>query len=212
MEAKARFTTFGIGALLGVLVLWGFNQKADPIREQRRQVMVSLSLPGMYYDHAAMQRSLFGHFVLAERRSTLPEGAIKREMITGGRNRFDGEGRPLPTDLLLITEIYAPGVVPNEDAPVRSVHFAFADRAEVTFLSRPQASTLVWDGRIRAEEVGSDRIQLRLRNPSTLKGESHFVLVDAVRGFEVKPSVLSAQLGPIDWQAEAQKIREFADK
>ena len=52
MDSKTRFTTFGIGALVGVLVLWGMNQKADPARERRRQVMASLSLPGMYYDHA----------------------------------------------------------------------------------------------------------------------------------------------------------------
>lgn len=212
MEAKSRFTTFGIGALLGVALLWGFNQKADPIREQRRQVMVSLSLPGMYYDHASMQRSLFGHFVLAERRATLPDGGVLREIITGGRNRFDAEGRPLPTDLLFITETYAPGVVPSEDASIKSVTFAYADRAEVVYVSRPEAETLVWDGRIQAEEVGSDCVQLRLRNPSTLKGEKLFVLVDAVRAFEDKPGVLSAQLGLIDWQAEAQQIREFADK
>jgi len=209
MESKTRFTTFGIGALVGVLVLWGLNQKADPARERRRQVMASLSLPGMYYDHAVQGMPLFGHFVLAERRTSLPGGGLRREILTGGRNRFDKDGRPLANDLLLVTEAYAPGVEPAEEAKVASVSFAFADRATVTLAP----GTTGWspDARFDGEPAAgasSPAFVLRLREAPSAKGEALFALVDHVRSLDGKPPVVSAKLAPIDWQAEAERIRK----
>lgn len=208
MDAKTRFTTFGIGALVGVLVLWGLNQKADPARERRRQIMASLSLPGMYYDHATLRQPLFGHFVLAERRSPSPGGGTRREILTGGRNRFDAEGRALPTDLLLVTETYAAGVEPAEAAALADIAFAYADRAEVTFAG-PAPAGWTWDARLEAEAVAPDRWRLRLRGAAAARGEAGFALVDAVRALDGKAPVVSARLGAIDWREEAGRIREF---
>ncbi len=208
MDSKTRFTTFGIGALVGVLVLWGLNQKADPARERRRQVMASLSLPGMYYDSAIQGEPLFGHFVLAERRSPLAGGGLRRELITGGRNRFDKEGRPLPNDLLLVTEDYAPGVEPHEKAKVASVSFAFADRAEV--VAAPGAWPAQPDPRFDAvvSDASPGVVTLRLRDAASAKGEALFALVDHVRAIDGKAPVATARLGAIDWQAEAERIRK----
>lgn len=201
MDSKTRFTTFGIGALVGVLVLWGLNQKADPARERRRQVMASLSLPGMYYDHAVQGMPLLGHFVLAERRTKLPDGGIRRELITGGRNRFDPEGRPLPNDLLLVTEEYAPGVEPAEEAKVARFAFVFADRAELPAAAAPAA----WKGQGRLEmdeDPARPGVRLaRWRDIPATKGDPLFALVDHAR-------LVGGSMGPIDWQAEAERIRK----
>lgn len=208
MDARTRFIVFGAGACLGALLLWFFNQHGTPAREHRKAVMASLSLPGMYYDTAVQQKPLFGHFVLAERRSKRADGGVRRELITGGKNRYDAEGRVLPPDLLLVTEDYAPGVEPAEDAKVAAVSFAFADRAEVVF--QPGLSTWKWNTRF---ELKSDQAHkhhtLRLRDIIRLKGEDLFALVDYVRQIELQsPPVVSARLGPIDWKAEADLIRK----
>ena len=200
MDSKTRFTTFGIGALVGVLVLWGLNQKADPARERRRQVMASLSLPGMYYDHAVQGIPLFGHFVLAERRAKRADGGIRRELVTGGRNRFDAEGRPLPNDLLLVTEDYAPGTEPAESAKVAAIAFAFADRAELPAAAVP--SEWKAGGRLEvAEDAARPAVRkVRWLGVADAKGDGLFALVDAARA--------AGGVMAIDWQAEAERIRK----
>lgn len=208
MDARTRFIVFGAGACLGALILWFFNSHGAPVREHRKAVMTSLSLPGMYYDFAVQQKSLFGHFVLAERRSKRGDGGVRRELITGGRNRFDEDGRALPNDLILITEDYAPGVEPAEEAKVVAVSFAFADRAEVVF--QPGISTWKWNTRFELKaDQAHEHYTLRLRDIIKLKGDDLFALVDYVRQIELQsPPIASARLGVIDWKAEAELIRK----
>lgn len=209
MDARTRFIVFGAGACLGALLLWFFNRHGAPVREHRKSVMASLSLPGMYYDTSVQQKPLFGHFVLAERRTKRADGGIRRELITGGRNRFDEDGRALANDLLLVTEDYAPGVEPAEEAKVAAVSFAFADRADVV-LQRPGTDTWKWSTRfeLKSDQAGEHHA-LRLRDVAKLKGDDLFALVDHVRQLEHSgPPVVSARLGPIDWKAEAELIRK----
>lgn len=209
MDARTRFIVFGAGACLGALLLWFFDKHGAPVREHRKAVMASLSLPGMYYDTAVQQKALFGHFVQAERRSKRADGGIRREILTGGRNRFDEDGRALPNDLLLVTEDYAPGVEPAEEAAVAAVSFAFADRAEVAFRAEVPAGW-TWDGRfqVKPDSAKTNHVWLGLRDTANLKGEGLFALVDYVRSLERSPSVILARLGPIDWKAEADLIRK----
>lgn len=208
MDARTRFIVFGAGACLGALLLWFFDQHGAPVREHRKSVMASLSLPGMYYDTAVQQKSLFGHFVQAERRTRRADGGIRRELITGGRNRFDGEGRALANDLLLVTEDYAPGVEPSEEAKVEAVTYAFADRAEVAFRDNPSGWT--WDARfsVKSDAAKPNHHWLHLRDVPALKGEALFALVDYTRAVEGKSPVILSRLGPIDWKAEADLIRK----
>lgn len=209
MDARTRFIVFGAGACLGALLLWFFSRHGAPQREHRKSVMASLSLPGMYYDTAVQQKSLFGHFVLAERRSLRADGGIRRELITGGRNRFDDDGRALANDLLLVTEDYAPGIEPSEEAKVVEVTYAFADRAEVV-LQKPGTYTWKWNTRfeLKSDQAGEHHA-LRLRDVTKLKGDDLFALVDYVRQLKHSGSpVVSARLGPIDWKAEADLIRK----
>ena len=213
MDARTRFIVFGAGACLGALLLWFFNQHGAPVREHRKSVMASLSLPGMYYDTSVQQKPLFGHFVLAERRTQRADGGIRRELITGGRNRFDEDGRALPNDLILVTEDYAPGVEPAEKAKVAAVSFAFADRAEVAF-RQDLPLDWKWDARFEAkpDSAKPNHHWLRLRDVAGLKGDNLFDLVDYVRHLEHAGPVISARLGPIDWKAEADLIRKESGK
>ena len=209
MDARTRFIVFGAGACLGALLLWFFNQHGTPQREHRKAVMASLSLPGMYYDYAVQQKSLFGHYVLAERRFKRADGGVRRELITGGRNRFDEAGRARPNELLLVTEDYAPGVEPAEEAKVTAVSFAYADRAEVVFRQAIPAGW-TWDVRFEAtpDSAKPNHVWLRLRSGAGLKEEALFALVDHVRSLEGNAAVALARPVMIDWKAEADLIRK----
>ncbi len=213
MDARIRFIVFGAGACLGALLLWFFNQHGAPAREHRKAVMASLSLPGMYYDAAVQQKSLFGHFVQAERRSKRPDGGVRREIITGGRNRFDENGQAMANDLLLITEDYAPGIEPSEEAVVQSVTFAFADRAEVV-LSQGRAADWKCDARfsVKSDASKPEQLGVGLRDITKLNGNELFSLVDYVRTIDGKSPVVSARIGTIQWQAEADLIRKESGK
>jgi hypothetical protein len=211
MDPKQRFLTFGVGALVGVLVLWGLNRQADPAREARREVMTSLSLPGMYYDHAVQSKPLRGHFVLSERVFQLPTGVVVRQFTTGGRNRFDREGRPLPPDLLLVTERYAPGTEPAEDSTVATFAFAFADRGEVELAPGGPGRAAVGKGLaapLRVSEAeGRPGVLLVSADLAQAKGNASFALVDHLEDLVRTGVARRAGPRPIDWQAEAERIR-----
>jgi hypothetical protein len=211
MEPKQRFLTFGVGALVGVLVLWGFNRQGDPAREARREVMASLSLPGMYYDHAVQGKPLHGHFVISERVFQLPTGVVTRQITTGGRNRFDREGRPMPNDLLLVTERYAPGTVPTEESPVAAFAFAFADRGEVELAPGGPGRAALGKGLAFSLEVREDEgrpgVLLVSADLAKAKGGATFALVDHLDDLVRSGAARRAVPRPIDWQAEAERIR-----
>jgi hypothetical protein len=211
MESKQRFLTFGVGALVGVLLLWGMNRQADPAREARREVMASLSLPGMYYDHAVQGKPLHGHFVLAERVFQLPSGVISRQIVTGGRNRFDREGRPLPTDLLLVTERYAPGTEPVETSTVSAFAFAFADRGEVELAPGGPGRVAIGKGLgfpvTVAEAEGRPGVLRVSADLAKAKGPAAFALLDHLDELARSGVAVRAAPLPIDWQAEADRIR-----
>jgi hypothetical protein len=208
MDSRTRFIVFGVGACLGAFLLWFFNQHGKPAREHRKAIMTSLSLPGMYYDSAVQQKSLFGHFILAERRQPRADGTLAREMITGGRNRFAEDGRALANDLILVTEIYAAGVTPSEDAKVSEVSFAYADRAQITFREIPESWK--WHSRFTYKKDATNPLhfQVSLSGVTSLKGEELFLLVDHIKSSQSNRSITLAQLGLIDWKAEADLIRK----
>lgn len=212
MDPKQRFLTFGVGALVGVLILWGLNRQADPAREARREVAASLSLPGMYYDHAVQGKPLRGHFVLSERVFQLPSGVVTRQFVTGGRNRFDREGRPLPNDLLLVTERYAPGTEPTEESTVAAFAFAFADRGEVELAPTGPGRAALGKGLAFplkvSEAEGRPGVLLVSADLAQAKGNAAFALVDHLEELVRSGAARRAVPGPIDWQAEAERIRK----
>ncbi len=207
MGQRERFILFLVGAALGVALLMAFNARGNPQRDERKRVADALSLPGMYYDHAVQGKSLFGHFVLGERRTKLPDGGTRREIVTGGRNRFDADGRAMPQYALLIVEQYAPGVEPAETAPVVSVDFFFADRGEVRLKAgcALPAGALPADVKTQAGEAG--RVPVTV-DPQALKGAAAFRLADVLAGLaHATEAVESAALAHVDWRREVEQIK-----
>jgi hypothetical protein len=206
MGQRERFILFLVGAALGVALLMAFNARSNPQRDERKRVANALTLPGMYYDHAVQGKSLFGHFILGERRTKLPSGGTRRELVTGGRNRFDVEGRVLPQYALLVVEQYAAGVEPSETAPVTAVDFFYADRGEVRL--KP-GRTLPASALPLTVKTVADNATLRLTlDPQGLKGAAAFGLVDLLAGLtQATDTVESASLTHVDWRHEVEQIK-----
>lgn len=207
MGQRERFILFLVGAALGVALLMAFNARSNPQRDERKRVADALSLPGMYYDYAVQGKSFFGHYVLAERRTKLPSGGVRRELVTGGRNRRDADGRDLPPYALLIVEHYAPGVEPAETAPVASVDFFYADRGELRL--KPgrilPADSLPVGVKAQAGEPG--RLQVTV-DAASLKGAAAFFLVDLLAGLpKAVEAVESAEPRHVDWRREVEQIK-----
>ena len=207
MGQRERFILFLVGAGLGVALLMAFNARGNPQRDERKRVAESLTLPGMYYDYALQHKSFFGHYVLGERRTKLADGGVRRELVTGGRNRFDADGRARPQYALLVVEQYAPGVEPAETASVASVDFFYADRGEVRLKpgrSLP-AGVLPVAVRSLADELGVLHLSV---DADGLKGDAAFRLADLLAGLtKATDAVESAALSHVDWRREVELIK-----
>jgi len=207
MGQRERFILFLVGAALGVALLMAFNARSNPQRDERKRVADALSLPGMYYDYAVQHKPFFGHYLLGERRTKLPDGGVRRELVTGGRNRFDAEGRALAQYAILIVEQYAPGVEPAETAAVASVDFFYADRGEVRLKpGRTLPAGLLPVG-VKSQPDATGALQLTI-DPPGLKGEAAFVLADLLGGLtKASDAVGSAALTHVDWRREVEQIK-----
>jgi hypothetical protein len=207
MGQRERFILFLVGAALGVALLMAFNARSNPQRDERKRVADALSLPGMYYDYAVQGKSFFGHYVLAERRTKLPTGGVRRELVTGGRNRRDADGRDLPPSALLIVEQYAPGVEPSETASVAAVDFFYADRGEVRLKPGRTLATDALPPAVKSVTDESGRLQLTV-DAASLKGAAAFFLADLLAGLpQAAEAIESAALTHVDWRREVEQIK-----
>jgi len=207
MGQRERFILFLVGAALGVALLMAFNARGNPQRDERKRVADALSLPGMYYDHAVQGKSFFGHYVLGERRTKLPTGGVRREVVTGGRNRFDADGRALPKYALLIVEQYAPGVEPSETATVAAVDFFYADRGEVRLKPGRTLAPGALPPAVKSVTDESGRLQLTV-DAAGLQGGAAFFLADLLAGLPpAAEAVESAALTHVDWRREVEQIK-----
>jgi hypothetical protein len=184
-----------------------FNSRGNPQRDERKRVADALSLPGMYYDHAVQGKSFFGHYVLGERRTKLPNGGVRRELVTGGRNRFDAEGRVLPQYAILIVEEYAPGVEPTETAAVAAVDFLYADRGDVRLKPGRTLPPAALPAAVKSQVEPSGGLSVSV-DPLGLKGEAAFALADLLAALpKTTDAVESAALRRIDWRREVEQIK-----
>jgi len=207
MGQRERFIFFLVGAALGVALLMAFNSRGNPQRDERKRVADALSLPGMYYDYAVQGKSFFGHYVLGERRAKLPNGGVRRELVTGGRNRLDAEGRVLPPYAILIVEEYAPGVEPAETAAVVAVDFFYADRGDLRLKPGGILPTDFLPVGVKAQAGEPDRLQVTV-DAAGLKGAAAFFLVDFLAGLpKAVEAVESAAPRHIDWRREVEQIK-----
>jgi len=207
MGQRERFILFLVGAALGVALLMAFNSRGNPQRDERKRVADALSLPGMYYDYAVQGKSFFGHYVLGERRTKLPNGGVRRELVTGGRNRFDAEGRALPQYAILIVEEYAPGVEPTETAAVAAVDFLYADRGDVRLKPGRTLPPAALPPAVKSQVEPSGGLSVSV-DPLGLKGEAAFALADLLAALtKTTDAVESASLRRIDWRREVEQIK-----
>ena len=207
MGQRERFILFLVGAALGVALLMAFNSRGNPQRDERKRVADALSLPGMYYDYAVQGKSFFGHYVLGERRTKLPNGGVRRELVTGGRNRFDAEGRALPQYAILIVEEYAPGVEPTETAAVATVDFLYADRGDVRLKPGRTLPPAALPPAVKPQVEPSGGLSVSV-DPLGLKGEAAFALADLLAALpKTTDAVESAALRRIDWRREVEQIK-----
>ena len=207
MGQRERFILFLVGAALGVALLMAFNSRGNPQRDERKRVADALSLPGMYYDYAVQGKSFFGHYVLGERRTKLPNGGVRRELVTGGRNRFDAEGRALPQYAILIVEEYAPGVEPTETAAVAAVDFLYADRGDVRLKPGRTLPPAALPPAVKPQVEPSGGLSVSV-DPLGLKGEAAFALADLLAALtKTTDAVESAALRRIDWRREVEQIK-----
>ena len=207
MGQRERFILFLVGAALGVALLMAFNARSNPQRDERKRVADALSLPGMYYDYAVQHKPFFGHYLLGERRTKLPDGGIRRELVTGGRNRFDAEGRALPQYAILVVEQYAPGVEPTETASVASVDFFYADRGEIRLKPGQALAPGALPVTVKSRPDAAGVLQVAV-DPQGLKGVAAFALADVLAGLtKAAPAVESAALTHVDWRREVEQIK-----
>ena len=207
MGQRERFILFLVGAALGVALLMAFNSRGNPQRDERKRVADALSLPGMYYDYAVQGKSFFGHYVLGERRTKLPNGGVRRELVTGGRNRFDADGRALPQYAILIVEEYAPGVEPAETAAVAAVDFLYADRGDVRLKPGRTLPPAALPPAVKSQVEPSGGLSVSV-DPLGLKGEAAFALADLLAALpKTTDAVESAALRRIDWRREVEQIK-----
>jgi hypothetical protein len=207
MGQRERFILFLVGAALGVALLMAFNSRGNPQRDERKRVADALSLPGMYYDYAVQGKSFFGHYVLGERRTKLPNGGVRRELVTGGRNRFDADGRALPQYAILIVEEYAPGVEPAETAAVAAVDFLYADRGDVRLKPGRTLPPAALPPAVKSQVEPSGGLSVSV-DPLGLKGEAAFTLADLLAALpKTTDAVESAALRRIDWRREVEQIK-----
>jgi len=207
MGQRERFILFLVGAALGVALLMAFNSRGNPQRDERKRVADALSLPRMYYDYAVQGKSFFGHYVLGERRTKLPNGGVRRELVTGGRNRFDADGRALPQYAILIVEEYAPGVEPTETAAVAAVDFLYADRGDVRLKPGRTLPPAALPPAVKSQVEPSGGLSVSV-DPLGLKGEAAFALADLLAALtKTTDAVESAALRRIDWRREVEQIK-----
>lgn len=215
MGQRDRWLIFMLGALIGAGLLWAIQTKSDPARTEKRRVRESLNLPGMMYDYAVTQKGFYGHFVLYESIEPQPDGSKVRSIVTGGRRHYNAEGNELPQEYLFITETYATGTPLAEAGPVNRYTFAFADRLTIKLKPGYKASDV-------STELGDVAIPvLNQPNLVTLKLtqwiKSHQAkdwskLNDLIKEISKKSSVESVELTKIDWQNEAELIKQNSNK
>jgi hypothetical protein len=215
MGQRDRWLIFMLGALIGAGLLWTIKTQSEPARTEKHRVRESLSLPGMMYDFAVTQKGFYGHYVLFESIETLSDGSKVRSIVTGGRRHYNAEGNELPQEYLFVTETYAPGTPLAEAGPVTHYTFSFADRLTIKLRKGYSAADVTNDyGDIATlVENRHDLVTLKLNNwIKTHQAKDWSKLNDLIKELTKKSAVQSVELTKIDWQSEAELIKQNSTK
>lgn len=215
MGQRDRWLIFMLGALIGAGLLWTIKTQSEPARTEKHRVRESLNLPGMMYDFAVTQKGFYGHYVLFESVETLSDGSKVRSIITGGRRHYNAEGNELPQEYLFITETYAAGTPLAEAGPVKNYTFAFADRLTVKLRKGYTATDVTTEFGDVATAVANQPDLVTLKLTQWIKShqaKDWSKLNDIIKGLSKKSAVQSVGLTQIDWQNEAELIKQNSTK
>ncbi len=215
MGQRERWLIFMLGTLIGAGLLWTFKTQSEPARTEKRLVRESLNLPGMMYDFAVTQKGFYGHYVLFESVETLSDGSKVRSIITGGRRHYNAEGNELPQEYLFITETYAAGTPLAEAGPVKNYTFSFADRLTIKLRKGYSAADVTSDFGDVATPVADRPDLATLKLTQWIKShqaKDWSKLNDIIKGLSKKSAVQSVELTQIDWQSEAELIKQNSTK
>ena len=215
MGQRDRWLIFMLGALIGAGLLWTIKTQSEPARTEKHRVRESLNLPGMMYDFAVTQKGFYGHYVLFESVGTLSDGSKVRSIVTGGRRHYNAEGNELPQEYLFITETYAAGTPLAEAGPVTRYTFAFADRLTIKLRKGYSAADVTSDFGDVATPVADrpDLVTLKLTKwIKSHEAKDWSKLNDIIKSVSKKSAVQSVELTQIDWQSEAELIKQNSNK
>lgn len=215
MGQRERWLIFLLGSLIGAGLLWTFKTQSEPARTEKRLVREALNLPGMMYDFAVTQKGFYGHYVLFESVETLSDGSKVRSIVTGGRRHYNADGNELPQEYLFITETYAPGTPLAEAGPVTHYTFSFADRLTIKLRKGYSAADVTNEYGDIGTPVPDRHDLATLKLTKWIK--SHQAkdwrkLNDIIKELSKKSAVQSVELTKIDWQSEAQLIKQNSNK
>lgn len=215
MGQRERWLIFLLGSLIGAGLLWTFKTQSEPARTEKRLVREALNLPGMMYDFAVTQKGFYGHYVLFESVETLSDGSKVRSIVTGGRRHYNADGNELPQEYLFITETYAPGTPLAEAGPVTHYTFSFADRLTIKLHKGYSAADVTNEYGDIGTPVPNRHDLATLKLTKWIK--SHQAkdwrkLNDIIKELSKKSAVQSVELTKIDWQSEAQLIKQNSNK
>ena len=215
MGQRERWLIFLLGSLIGAGLLWTFKTQSEPARTEKRLVREALNLPGMMYDFAVTQKGFYGHYVLFESVETLSDGSKVRSIVTGGRRHYNADGNELPQEYLFITETYAPGTPLAEAGPVTHYTFSFADRLTIKLRKGYSAADVTNEYGDIGTSVPDRHDLATLKLTKWIK--SHQAkdwrkLNDIIKELSKKSAVQSVELAKIDWQSEAELIKQNSNK
>jgi hypothetical protein len=215
MGQRERWLIFLLGSLIGAGLLWTFKTQSEPARTEKRLVREALNLPGMMYDFAVTQKGFYGHYVLFESVETLSDGSKVRSIVTGGRRHYNADGNELPQEYLFITETYAPGTTLAEAGPVTHYTFSFADRLTIKLRKGYSAADVTNEYGDIGTPVPDRHDLVTLKLTKWIK--SHQArdwrkLNDIIKELSKKSAVQSVELTKIDWQSEAELIKQNSNK
>ena len=215
MGQRERWLIFLLGSLIGAGLLWTFKTQSEPARTEKRLVREALNLPGMMYDFAVTQKGFYGHYVLFESVETLSDGSKVRSIVTGGRRHYNADGNELPQEYLFITETYAPGTPLAEAGPVTHYTFSFADRLTIKLHKGYSAADVTNEYGDIGTPVPDRHDLATLKLTKWIK--SHQAkdwrkLNDIIKELSKKSAVQSVELTKIDWQSEAELIKQNSNK
>jgi len=215
MGQRERWLIFLLGSLIGAGLLWTFKTQSEPARTEKRLVREALNLPGMMYDFAVTQKGFYGHYVLFESVETLSDGSKVRSIVTGGRRHYNADGNELPQEYLFITETYAPGTTLAEAGPVTHYTFSFADRLTIKLRKGYSAADVTNE----YGDIGTpvpdryDLVTLKLTKwIKSHQARDWRKLNDIIKELSKKSAVQSVELTKIDWQSEAELIKQNSNK